>query len=250
MRRSRDSKYLKIFDEIVSKIKRGRLVVGGKVPSENELISQYTISNTTARKALLELEIRGWARRIKGRGTFVLNRKENSRLVRSISTPSAMRGGFSDNLRKDGFKPTVEVSKWELEESPAIMLGGREYQIKGKCVKFRILRYADDLLLKDEVKYINTALCHDVFKLQDLDSAIITFERRYGLKISAVNRSLTAHIQAPDAPDNKFENSEPIAIFTLYGVTLSENDDIIEIETSMYRASKYEFSIESNFNQP
>jgi GntR family transcriptional regulator len=67
-------KFISISENIIEKIKKGELLPGDRIPSENELIKQYAVSNTTARKSLLEIESKGWAQRIKGKGTFVLNR--------------------------------------------------------------------------------------------------------------------------------------------------------------------------------
>lgn len=54
-------KYIEISKAIIAKIEAGELLPGDKVPSENELINMYKISNTTARKSLLEVELQGWA---------------------------------------------------------------------------------------------------------------------------------------------------------------------------------------------
>jgi len=66
-------KYFQISHAISGKIQRGELALGAPVPSENEIIRQYHVSNTTARKALHELEKQSWVTRVKGRGTFVRN---------------------------------------------------------------------------------------------------------------------------------------------------------------------------------
>jgi len=54
-------KYMSISKEIIKRIESGELQAGDKVQSENELIKTYKISNTTARKSLLEVELKGWA---------------------------------------------------------------------------------------------------------------------------------------------------------------------------------------------
>ena len=64
-------KYFQISREIISLIQRGLLKPGTPVPSENEIIEKYRVSNTTARKALHELEKESWVTRVKGKGTFV-----------------------------------------------------------------------------------------------------------------------------------------------------------------------------------
>ncbi len=60
--------YYRISREIVERIRAGELRPGVRVPSENELIQGYGISNTTAREALYEIEAEGWCTGVKGRG--------------------------------------------------------------------------------------------------------------------------------------------------------------------------------------
>jgi GntR family transcriptional regulator len=71
------SKFISLSESLIEKIKTGELLPGDKIPSENELIKKHKISNTTARKILLEIESKGWGRRIKGKGTFILNKTPN-----------------------------------------------------------------------------------------------------------------------------------------------------------------------------
>ena len=99
------SKFINLSDGIIEKIKSGELLPGDKIPSENELIKKHKISNTTARKVLLEIESKGWGRRIKGKGTFVLNRTHDHHLLRTLGSIDATRRGFHDYLQAEGFTP-------------------------------------------------------------------------------------------------------------------------------------------------
>ena len=47
-------KYISISKELIQKIESGEYQPGDKIPSENELIEMYSVSNTTARKSLLD----------------------------------------------------------------------------------------------------------------------------------------------------------------------------------------------------
>ena len=79
MNRDRTSKYLKISQEIISQIESGILQPGNKISSENELINEYKISNTTARKVLSYVENQGWVKKIKGqKGSFVTYANQKS----------------------------------------------------------------------------------------------------------------------------------------------------------------------------
>ena len=68
-------KYHRIAQDMIQMIREGNLELGARIPSENEIIRTYGVSNTTARKALQEIEHAGWVVKVKGRGTFVENNK-------------------------------------------------------------------------------------------------------------------------------------------------------------------------------
>src|SRR6476661_2282294 len=94
-------KYYQISREIIASIQRGTLTPGSPVPSENEIIEKHKVSNTTARKALHELEKEGWVTRIKGKGTFV----RDFTVVRAINRIF----GFTKNMLEAGRKPATKL---------------------------------------------------------------------------------------------------------------------------------------------
>ncbi len=237
-------KYLQISNEIIEKIKSGELQPGDKIPSENELIKMYTISNTTARKSLLEVELKGYGTRVKGKGTFVLNQSEDKQLTRILGSIHAIRESFNDNLIKEGLVPkNIILEKTILNDGISGNINNRNYIIEGPVLKIHKLRYGSDYLLKDETRYISLTLCPKI-NLLDMDQPLMKlYEEHYNLKISSVERSLSTTISMPNDPNNYFENETPLANFILDGVSLCQNDNVVEIEKSYYRGDKYKFSI-------
>jgi GntR family transcriptional regulator len=145
-------KYLFISKEIIQKIETGVIQPGDKIPSENDLILNYSISNTTARKCLQALEINGWATRIKGKGTFAVNRSENKHLTRVLGSFSAMKESFTLKLIKEGFTPrNVILEKVILNEGISSYINYRHYILEAPILKIHRLRYADNILLKDDI---------------------------------------------------------------------------------------------------
>ncbi len=63
--------YQQMAQDLQVKINRGDLAPGAAAPSESELIAQYSVSSTTARRCLNELAQSGLVRRVQGKGTFV-----------------------------------------------------------------------------------------------------------------------------------------------------------------------------------
>lgn len=236
-------KYLEISKVIISKIESSELMPGDKAPSENELIKSYRISNTTARKSLLEVENRGWVRRIKGKGTFVLNRTEDMHLTRILGSFDAMRESFDENLKKEGFTPrNIILEKTILENGISTNVNDKTYRIEGPVLKIHRLRYANDTLMKDEIRYVSMNICKKMHLIEFDRSFIKIYEDKYHLKLEEIQRTLNNVVLYPDDANNYFENDIPMATFILNGVIIINDKRVVEIERSYYRGDKYRFS--------
>ena len=237
-----ESKFIAISDSIIEKIKTGELQPGDQIPSENELIKHFKISNTTARKALLEIESKGWAKRIKGKGTYVLNRTDDHHLIRTLGSIYATRRGFHDSLIAEGFTPkNIVLEKMILDDGISTEINGRHFIIDGPVLKLHQLRYADDLLIKDEVKYISLNLCPKINKMPTEISYFKVYENTYHLKINEVQQTLGVTIMQPNT--NNFEISKPTPAFVLDSAVICTGEHVVEIERSYYHGEKYKFAI-------
>ena len=70
--RGQDYCYSKIVDDLNLKIGLGEYSVGMFLPYEKQLANQYEVSISTVRKALSELEQRGFVKTLNGKGTIVI----------------------------------------------------------------------------------------------------------------------------------------------------------------------------------
>jgi GntR family transcriptional regulator len=241
------SKFIELSDAIIEKIKSGELLPGDKIPSENELIKKHKISNTTARKILLEIESKGWGRRIKGKGTYVLNRTPEHHLIRTLGSIEATRRGFHDYLKAEGYTPkNIILEKTILKEGISSEISGKHYIIEGPVLKVHQLRYADDDLMKDEVKYISLTLCPKIDRAPTEVSYFKMYESSYHLRITDVKQTLSVDVLSKETPNNNFDNRSSIPVFILDSVLLCKSDQVLEIEKSYYRGDKYKFSIVVN----
>ncbi|WP_448213734.1 histidine utilization repressor [Colwellia sp. MEBiC06753] len=88
------AKFTVIKDYICQMIESGKWPQHEKVPSENELAEQFSVSRMTARRALQELTEQGILIRSQGAGTFVATFKSQSSLleIRNIADEIHERG--------------------------------------------------------------------------------------------------------------------------------------------------------------
>jgi GntR family histidine utilization transcriptional repressor len=87
-------RYTAIKDHIIRRIDRKHWRAGDRVPSENELASEFAVSRMTARRALQELGEEGILVRTQGLGSFVADARPRSSLleIHSIDQEIVARG--------------------------------------------------------------------------------------------------------------------------------------------------------------
>ena len=76
-----EAKYSQIKNHILSHIRSGQWQENHRVPSENQLAQQFTVSRMTARRALTELTDAGVLTRTQGLGSFVASLKSQSSML-------------------------------------------------------------------------------------------------------------------------------------------------------------------------
>jgi GntR family transcriptional regulator len=228
-------KYFLISQEIIQRIKKGELQPGMQVPSENQIIEQHRVSNTTARKALLEIEKSGWAVRIKGRGTYV----RGGNIVRSAGKILS----FTKNMIESGYTPSTRVvERGVLPEGYTSVINGRRYAMKEPVYRILRLRFGDGTPMLLEMRYISLRLCPEIAG-DPLDGSLYgLYETRYGHRLTEIHQMLGAVIIDVNF-SNFFENTAPIPGFQVDGVTFCAKEVILEMERSIYRGDKYRFAV-------
>jgi len=228
-------KYYAISQDIITSIKSGKLTPGMKVPSEREIIETYGVSNTTARKALAETEKLGWAKRIKGKGTFV----QSSNVTRSVSKILS----FTKNMIQADLIPHTRILyQGTIRKGYSSVINGRRYSMNGPVYKIHRLRFGDDIPMLLEVRYINLKLCPGIGKMDLSDSLYKIYEEIYGLHLMEVRQMLST-ILLDDSTKEFFNVTEPTPGILVDGVTFCGKEIILSIEKSIYRGDKYKFAV-------
>lgn len=227
-------KYFQISREIIGMIQQGALSPGAPVPSENEIIERFKVSNTTARKTLHELEKEGWVTRVKGKGTFVRDKT----VVRSIDRIF----GFTKNMLEAGRKPATKLIGFHLRNNDHVQtINGRAFTLKGPFCEIERIRYADGIPLMKETRCIALGLCPDIHRKNLEQSLYAIFAKDYGIHLTEINQMVSAVVLEGEQLKN-FNLQKPIPAFRVEGVSFCGKDLIIEMEHSIYRGDMYRFA--------
>ena len=220
-------------------IQQGKLPPGSPVPSENEIIQKYQVSNTTARKVLHELEKAGLATRVKGKGTFV----RDYAVVRAINRIF----GFTKNMMEAGRKPTTKLLGFHLHDGDHTQsINGRTITLRGPFCEIERLRLADGVPMMKELRYISLGLCPDIHRKNLEHSLYDLFKRDYGIQLTEINQMLSSIVL--DGEWLKvFKVAKEIPAFRVEGASFCGKDIIIEMENSVYRGDMYRFSAKATY---
>ena len=144
------SRYLQVKTYLLDGIGRQEWKVGDRVPSENELVTICQVSRMTARRALHELYTEGTLVRIKGKGSYVANEKQQSSLlqIRSIAAEIKALGyqHYSKLLHNGPVSPETQLdAKLEMFDEQPI-------------VHSQLLHFQNDTPIQLEHRWVNLSV--------------------------------------------------------------------------------------------
>ena len=144
------AKFTVIKQHICDNIESGQWQQHSKVPSENELASEFNVSRMTARRALQELTEQGLLVRTQGAGTFVATFKSQSSLleIRNIADEIAQRGHLHRAQQ-------LLLSEVNASKEVAILLN---LKTDDKVFYSEVLHFENDEAIQLEQRYVNQKL--------------------------------------------------------------------------------------------
>jgi GntR family transcriptional regulator len=228
-------KYYQISQKIIADIQNGILKPGMQIPSENEIIRTYSVSNTTARKVLNEIQSLGWAVKVKGKGTYV----QRNRIERSATRIL----GFNRNMIEAGFVPSTKVLETRVvRDGYSAEVGGRQYNMQGPVFKIHRLRYANDIPMLLEIRYISMQFCPGIEEKNFDGSLYDIYEKEYTIRMREIIQDLSS-VMMDKTTLSFFDLRESTPAIQIDGVTFCGKEMILEMEKSVYRGDKYRFTV-------
>lgn len=146
-------KFAAIKEFIFSQIETGNWPEHSRIPSENELASQFSVSRMTARRALQELTKQGVLYRTQGVGSFVASAKSQSALleIRNIADEIQSRGHFH----------SAELVQLSQIPCPNLVASALGLQPNEPVFFSLIVHYDNQQPLQLEARFVNPAQVPD-----------------------------------------------------------------------------------------
>ena len=229
-------KYLMIAQQLMGAIRSGELSAGARVPSENELIAEHGVSNTTARKALNYLDSRGWIQRERGRGSFVSSQNVHLSLDRILD--------FTTNAIRSGAVPSTRILDVRVgHETPIVRMAGGTFAIEGGVCRVERLCLANDVPIMLERRYVSTAVCPGIEQMDLSGNLYELYERHFELTLDYVQQDLSVVALDSGRTMGLFQLEKPIPAIRVQGATLAADGRLVELEEAFYRSDRHRFSV-------
>ncbi|QAT39190.1 GntR family transcriptional regulator [Clostridium sp. JN-9] len=227
--------YLQLAEIMESEILSDIYKPGDMLPKELDYIEKYNLSRITVRQAINELVLKGYVKRIRGKGTIILPPKIEEPLIRIKS--------FTDEMKDRGITPSTKSAKIVITKSFGEISKYLLQNDGDEAYKLTRIRTANNLPIVLFETYIKKNINMDLDNTIYYGSLYEYLDKNKGIKIKKVNQRISASIA--DSRLSQLLNirvGEPILI--LKRQSFDTNNNVIEYTISYYIADRYEYYIE------
>ncbi len=234
----KQSLYVQLVEKIRELIEK-ELKPHDLLPSERELSEIYSVSRTTVRSALQELENVGLIYKRQGKGTFVSSISENTlNLLGAYS--------FTEQMNSLGKVAKTTILEFEIIESNKYLSGKLGIHTGSKIFKIKRLRLADGKPMMLERTYLPFKRFESLTKkMLDKRPMYEVFLETYSEKIKYAEEEFYASIVS--SKDTRFlEVFENSPVLNLVRKTFNIDNEVIEYTLSVARADHFRYKILHN----
>lgn len=228
-----DSKYLNIYNEIMSKIENGIFEPYQKLPSEHELMEEYNVSRDTIRKSLNMLEQQGYIQKAKGRGSFVLDTNKFNFPVSGVTS-------FKELANKIEKKSNTIVEEFELIAPDEKLRKRLNIEVGEKVWKILRVRDIDDEKIILDKDYIVEKYVPNLTKEICEDSIYEYIENQLGLRIGFAKKEITVG-KTVEKDKNYLDMSSYDTIVVVKSYTYLEDASLFQYTESRHRPDRFKF---------
>lgn len=213
---------------LLEKINSGEWKPEEKIPSENELSTQYGLSRMTTRAVLTELVREGLLFRVQGKGTYVSNR---------VLTLSPGYTGIRKQLEEIGYQVTTKVLEADVVKCDRMIASKLGVRTGTAVFRIRRLRLVENKPISLHVSYISRQyskkLKADVLEEEQL---CVVLNREYGLARKKMVETLESTVAREEETILGVKPGDPLLL--LEDIIFDEKDKPYEFTKVVFRGDK------------
>jgi GntR family transcriptional regulator len=235
-------KYLQIRNWLYGMIERGKIPVGGKIPTEADLAKDFNVNRMTVRKALEGLLENRMIERERGKGSILISAKPQNFVYELKNIRS-----FDDDMYDLGLKPhTKNLEKKVLDDRPDIAKQLCLLDDQRIIYTLRV-KYAGDVPVLIERSYLPYYEFKEILDM-DLGGALYhLLVEEFNVELHHAEQYFSSTVATPREKEI-FKVPDPDTCFPcikMESLMSDPNNIPIEVLHSIYRGDFYKFKIHS-----
>lgn len=229
--------YFQFKNILIQMMDDGILKPGDMIPTEFELCDIYGISRTTIRQALTELVNEGKFYRVKGRGTFIAQKKIEYNVSSSIKN-------FTDEMLKNGYTPNTSVLEFKvITSNPEVSLA-LNLSPNTDVIYLKRLRFINDEPILIKQSYLPYSFCKNILNYDmSRESLQKKLSSNINTKIYKYQKNLEA-ITATKEDCELLEINKTTAIHLVHAIGYNKFEMPVSYTIDRYRSDKCVFTLE------
>ncbi len=232
------SYYQQLSEILIDQIKNGIFRPGNQLPSEMDLSKTYKLNRHTVRQAVEILQEEGFIYKIKGKGTFVSNKK--------VPYKVSKKTRFTTSILAAGLNPDAKLlTSYEITAGTRF---ARRLEItpSDKVTVLEILRFIDNIPFCYTTSFLSsgrfpglTDLLKDSFSLYRL------LKDHFG--VEALRASSSFEVSMPEDPDMEIlQISQKVPLLVVKSVSKDSEGNIVEYCSTKFRGDFCSITVDFN----
>ena len=226
------TKYQKIYQDLLEKIKQGEIKPHTLLPSESELMKIYDASRDTVRKALNLLLNDGYIQKNKGKGSVVLDINRIAFPVSGVTSFKELTKTLHGKVKTIVILFSEEKPDEEIQKALYVK-EGLVYHVK------RIREIEGEKIILDE-DYLNKSIVEGL-SYQDAENSLYEYiEKKLGLKISFARKEITV-VKATEEEKQLLDMLDYDLLVCVKSYVYLEDATLFQYTISKHRPDKFRF---------
>ncbi|MBW4475097.1 MAG: phosphonate metabolism transcriptional regulator PhnF [Stenomitos rutilans HA7619-LM2] len=244
-----DHLYDQIATKLMAKIVAGDYKPGDRLPSENELATQYGVHRLTARRAITALVEKDLVYRLQGRGAFVKEAKLDYALNHKTS--------FTQSLFSLGFLPCIKVLGSQIMPAGQQLAELLNISVGIPVIQVKILRSATPPIVDatiPELKPLCVSLSYLVSEnfpelpvlIYRAHSLYSLLKEHYGVELHRTRTLIEA--ESASTEDARLLQISPKGpVLVTRSQACNQNDQVVEYTVSRFRSDRFTLEVSSQW---
>jgi GntR family transcriptional regulator len=233
--------YLQIQKVLHDQIRTGVYPPRSRVPSEQELATQYGVSRMTARKSLDALVTQGLLFRRPGKGTFVTDDILSYGLSTTLS--------FSRTLRARGYAVETEVLRQEIISGPPPVVERLHLSPGSKVLIVHRLRWVAGEPAAIHASYLDGHIFAPLLGVDlETGSLLEAIEHIGGVRMAYTRDTVQAALTSAEQ-SRLLQVSAGDPVLQVEGTTYDQRSRPVRFTRAIYRGDKFKLVIKSTFER-